>query len=153
MRTGAAGEWAVQQPDAREENSQSAGGAAATSGPIRTLRDGRSPFAILALEFRHAARMFLLSERPRVGQQPRSWSTPLRLANTGGSASDCAAAVWAPAHTATAVPAAPIHRRNMTSRTAYLLNTCASLIQMCLVLGVGAAGDFKGQLRPDSLTC
>jgi hypothetical protein len=55
-------------------------------------------------------------------------STPLRLENTGGSASDCAAAVWGPAHIATATLVAAIHRRTTTSRTAGLLNTCASLM-------------------------
>src|SRR5512140_2493086 len=60
-------------------------------------------------------------------------STPLWLANTGGSASDCAAAGCAPAQMATTAPATPIARRGMAPRTACLLNTCASLeLLMCL---------------------
>jgi hypothetical protein len=39
---------------------------------IRMLRDGGASFAMLALEFRHSARMFARPERRGVGQQAQS---------------------------------------------------------------------------------
>lgn len=41
------------------------------SASIRTLRERHSPVAMLALEFRHPARLFALPERSGVGQPPQ----------------------------------------------------------------------------------
>ena len=70
MRICTAGEYAVRQQYAREENPQDSGRASVS---IRMLHDWDSPSAILALGFGHPARRFAFAERPGVGRRPQTW--------------------------------------------------------------------------------